>query len=58
MELSGIPKNVTEIIHETTILNAPRDLLPTLKKSMEKQDKDIAINQAVADTNSLTVADV
>jgi hypothetical protein len=56
MELSGMPSNITEIIHETTILKAPRHLLPTLKKSMAQQDKDMAINRAVTDTNAMTVS--
>lgn len=50
MELSGMPSNVTQIIHETTILKAPRSLIGTLKKSMVQQDKDIAINHAVTNT--------
>ncbi|CAF0972710.1 unnamed protein product [Rotaria sp. Silwood1] len=53
MELSGMPSNVTQIIHETTILKAPRSLINTLKTSMAQQDKDIAINRAVTDTNSM-----
>ncbi|CAF0757441.1 unnamed protein product [Rotaria sordida] len=54
MELSGMPSNVTQIIHETTILKAPRNLISTLKTSMAQQDKDIAINRAVTDTNTMT----
>lgn len=50
MELSGMPSNVTQIIHETTILKAPRSLIGTLKRSMAQQDKDIAINHAVTNT--------
>lgn len=50
MELSGMPSNITQIIHETTILKAPRSLIGTLKKSMAQQDKDIAINHAVTDS--------
>ncbi len=49
MELTGLPSNITQIIHETTILKAPRSLISTLKKSMEQQDKDIAITHAVTD---------
>jgi hypothetical protein len=56
MELSGIPSNITEIIHETTILKAPRGLLATLRKSMVQQDKDIAINRAVTGSNTMTTA--
>ena len=56
MELSGMPSNVTQIIHETTILKAPRSLLSTLKSSMAQQDKDMAINRAVTDTNTTTAA--
>lgn len=56
LELSGMPSNVTHIIHETTILKAPRSLINTLKSSMAQQDKDIAINRAVADTNTMTAA--
>jgi hypothetical protein len=58
MELSGMPSNITEIIHETTILKAPRHLLPTLKKSLAQQDKDMAINRAVTDTNTTTTATI
>lgn len=47
MELTGMPSNVTQIIHETTILKAPRSLINTLKKSMEEQDKEMVINHAV-----------
>jgi hypothetical protein len=47
-----MPSNVTQIIHETTILKAPRNLISTLKKSMKEQDKDIAITHAVTDTYS------
>lgn len=54
MELSGMPSNVTQIIHETTILKAPRSLIGTLKKSMMEQDKDIAITHSVTDTNTTT----
>ncbi|CAF2457882.1 unnamed protein product [Rotaria sp. Silwood2] len=54
MELSGMPSNITQIIHETTILKAPRSLISTLKTSMAQQDKDIAINRAVTDTNTMT----
>lgn len=54
MELSGMPSNITQIIHETTILKAPRSLISTLKKSMEQQDKDIAITHAVTDTTTTT----
>ncbi len=54
MELSGMPSNVTQIIHETTILKAPRSLISTLKRSMAQQDKDIAITHAVTDTNTTT----
>jgi hypothetical protein len=53
MELSGMPSNVTQIIHETTILKAPRSLINTLKKSMEQQDRDIAITHAVADRKTV-----
>ena len=58
MEINDIPDNVTDIVHETKTLKASRSLLPTLKQSMEQQDKDIAISQVVADTNSKTVVDV
>ena len=51
MELSGIPNNITEIIHETTILKAPRGLLATLKKSLIQQEKEMAITAAVTDSN-------
>ncbi|CAF2104176.1 unnamed protein product [Rotaria magnacalcarata] len=54
MELSGMPSNITQIIHETTILKAPRSLLSTLKNSMAQQDKDMAINRAINDTNTMT----
>jgi hypothetical protein len=54
MELSGLPSNITQIIHETTILKAPRSLLNTLKKSMAQQDKDIAMNRAMPDTDIMT----
>lgn len=57
-ELSGIPSNVTEIIHETTILKAPRSLIATLKKTMEEQDKQRAINSAVTDSHDATVETV
>ncbi len=50
MELNRIPGNVTEIIHETTILKAPRELLGTLKESMAQQDRDMAIG---SDANEL-----
>jgi hypothetical protein len=52
MELSGMPSNIAQIIHETTILKAPRNLISTLKESMRKQDKDIAITHSVTDTNT------
>lgn len=49
MELTGMPSNVTQIIHETTILKAPRSLINTLKKSMEEQDKEMVVHHAVPD---------
>jgi len=52
MELSGMPSNIAQIIHETTILKAPRSLISTLKESMRQQDKDIAITHSVTDTNT------
>lgn len=52
MELSGIPSNVTQIIHETTILKAPRSLIATLRKSMAQQDKQIAVSRAVSDSKT------
>jgi hypothetical protein len=51
-ELSGIPSNITEIIHETTILKAPRGLLATLRKSMAQQEKEMAINAAITDSQA------
>jgi hypothetical protein len=56
MGLSGLPSNITQIIHETTILKVPRNLLSTLKKSMAQQDKDIAIHRTVTDLNAMTAA--
>ena len=53
-ELNGLPNNVTQIIHETTILKAPRNLLSILKKSMTQQDKDVPIHQTMTDTNTTT----
>lgn len=50
MELSGMPSNVTQVIHETTIIKAPRSLLSTLKISMANQDRETAVNRAVTDT--------
>ncbi len=47
-----MPSNIAQIIHETTILKAPRNLISTLKESMRKQDKDIAITHSVTDTNT------
>jgi hypothetical protein len=38
---TDIPDNVTEIIHETTILKAPRSLLPTLRRILVQQNNDI-----------------
>ena len=29
MELSGMPSNISQVIHETTIIKAPRSILPT-----------------------------
>jgi hypothetical protein len=57
-ELNSIPKNVTEVIHETTILKPPRHILPTLKKPTEQQDKELALNLTVEDGDRLTVTDV
>ena len=58
MELSGMPSNITQIIHETTILKAPRNLIATLKKSMAEQDKKQAMTRAVTDSNNtLTMID-
>lgn len=54
MDLTGMPSNVTQIIHETTILKAPRNLINTLKNSMAQQDKDMAINRAISNTNTMT----
>ena len=48
--------NVTQIIHETTIFKAPRNLLSTIKKSMAQQDKDIAIHHSDTDINTTTAA--
>ncbi|CAF1281289.1 unnamed protein product [Adineta steineri] len=36
-----IPRNVTEVIHETTIVEAPRSLLPTLRKTLMQNNKNI-----------------
>jgi hypothetical protein len=52
-ELNGIPSNVTEIIHEKTILKAPRELLGTLKESMAQQERDMTIGPDVTDANEL-----
>jgi len=38
---TDIPDNVTEIIHETTIVKAPRTLLPTLRRMLVQQNNDI-----------------
>ncbi len=56
MELNGMPSNVTQIIHETTIFKAPRNLLSTIKKSMAQQDKDISIHHSDTDINTTTAA--
>lgn len=57
-EISGIPNNITEIIHETTILKAPRGLLATLRQSMAQQEKEMAINAAITDSQADPVENV
>lgn len=54
MELSGMPSNITQVIHETTIIKAPRSLLPALKKSMAEQDRELATNRSGRNPNLMT----
>ncbi|CAF1432473.1 unnamed protein product [Adineta steineri] len=53
MELNGIPSNVTEIIHERTIVKGPRELLGTIKESMAQQDRLSTIGLNKIDVNTL-----
>ncbi|CAF1402265.1 unnamed protein product [Adineta steineri] len=53
MELNGIPSNVTEIIHERTIIKGPRELLGTIKESMAQQDRLSTIGPNKIDVNTL-----
>ena len=54
MELSGMPNNISQVIHETTIIKAPRSLLPTLRKTMAEQDKELATNRTAANPTYMT----
>ncbi|UJR23858.1 hypothetical protein I4U23_026833 [Adineta vaga] len=53
MELNGIPSNVTEIIHERTILKGPRELIGTIKESMAQQDRNLPLDPDLIDANTL-----
>ncbi|CAF1176670.1 unnamed protein product [Adineta ricciae] len=53
MELNRIPNNVTEIIHERTILKAPKELIGTIKESMAQQDRNLALDSDAIDANTL-----